>query len=181
MSQLNIPINEPVSSFVQTPAVIDEKGSVQEAAKMMKSSSTGSILVTKEGEPLGILTEWDILTRVVSEGKSVRDTKVGEVMSSPLEFIQSDAKVGEAISLMIKKGFRRLAVKKESKLLGIISLTQVVGNKRENVSTLPMIEPARGVQCPYCGSLLKNGEELSRHIDQVHIREELLHGIRGKW
>ena len=181
MSQLKIPVNEPVSSYVQTPQMIDENESVQKAAKVMKSASTGSILVSRNGEPTGILTEWDILTRVVSEGKDVQTTRVKDVMSSPLQFIQAEAKVGEAISLMIQKGFRRLAVKSGDKMLGIISLPQVVGNKREKISTVPLLEPPRGVHCPYCGSLLENRDALSRHIDQVHIREEILHGIRGKW
>lgn len=181
MSQLKIPIDEPITGYVQTPPMIDEKESVEQAAKMMTSASTGSILVLRNGEPAGILTEWDILTRVVSEGKDVKRTLVREVMSTPLEFIEAEKNVGQAISIMIQKGFRRLAVKSGNKILGIVSLTQVVGNKRENVSTLPIIESPRGVQCPYCGSLLENGEALSRHIDQIHIREELLHGIRGKW
>ncbi len=147
----------------------------------MKRANSGCVLVSKNGEPIGILTEWDILSRVVAEGLDVHATRVKAVMSSPLLFIQGDTKVGSAISLMTQKGFRRLAVKSGDKLIGFVSLTQVMGNRRESSSVLPMIEPPHGSMCPYCNSVLESGEALSKHIDQVHIRSELLHAAREKW
>ena len=88
-------------------------------------------------------------------------------------------KAGEAISLMVRNKYRRLVVKDGTRLLGIITLSQVVGNSREGSISLTMLEPSRGARCPYCGSILKDREDLSNHIDNVHIREEMLKGAHG--
>ena len=123
--------------------------------------------------------EWDILSRLVAQGKDASKTHVKEIMSSPLTFVSGETKVGDALTLMMRNGHRRLVVKDGHKLLGIIAMTQVIGNQKESSIPLAMLEPAKGVRCPYCGSILKDREALSNHVDTVHVREELLHGIHG--
>jgi len=179
LSEINIAINEPISKFVQNPVLVDADESVSHAAKLMVSSKSGSIVVTKNNEPVGIVTEWDVLSRVVAQGKDPAETKVKDIMSSPVLSVSGQMKTGEAISLMVRNKYRRLVVKDGSKLLGVITLSQVMGNSREGSISLPMLEPSKGARCPYCGSILKDREDLSNHIDNVHIREEMLKGAHG--
>jgi len=179
LSELNIAINEPVSKFVQSPILLDANESVNHAAKLMVERKSGSIVVTRNDEPIGIVTEWDVLSRVVAQGKDAAKTSLKDVMSSPVLSVSAQMKAGEAISLMVRNKYRRLVVKDGTRLLGIITLSQVVGNSREGSISLPMLEPAKGARCPYCGSILKDREDLSNHIDNVHIREEMLKGVHG--
>ena len=179
MSELNIAINEPVSKFVQSPILVDANESVKDAAKLMVDRKSGSIVVTRNDEPVGIVTEWDVLSRVVAQGKDAGKTAVKDVMSSPVLSISPHMKAGEAIALMVRNKYRRLVVKDGTRLLGVITLSQVVGNSREGSISLAMLEPSRGARCPYCGSILKDREDLSNHIDNVHVREEMLKGAHG--
>ncbi|MDA4112094.1 MAG: CBS domain-containing protein [Thaumarchaeota archaeon] len=179
LSEIKIDVAEHVSKFVQSPIQLTVNQSVKDAAKMMSDRKTGAAVVIQDSEPIGIITEWDILSRLVARGKDADRTTVKEIMSSPVTVVSSETTVGDAISLMMEKGHRRLAVKEGKKFLGIITLSQVVGNQKDRSIQLAMLEPSKGVRCPYCGSILKDREEMSNHIDRVHIREEVLQGIHG--
>jgi signal-transduction protein with cAMP-binding, CBS, and nucleotidyltransferase domain len=179
LSEIEINVNEPISKFIQNPIVVSATESVKKAAEQMLARGSGEVLVTQNNEVSGIVTEWDILSRVVAKGKSPGETKVADVMSSPVLSVDPSIKTGEAIRLMSKKKYRRLVVKEGNKLLGVVTLSQVVGSSRNNTITLPLLEPASGSRCPYCGSILKDRDELSSHIDRVHIREEMLRGAHG--
>jgi len=179
MSELEISTNDPVSSFVQKPIFVSANESVKNAAKLMSDQKTGSVIVKQGDDAIGIVTEWDVISRVVAAGKDPIKTTVREVMSSPVTFIDPNAKVSEAIRLMSKNKYRRLIVKDGNRVVGVITLSHVVGNSRQNTITLPLLEPSSGSRCPYCGSILKDREDLSKHIDPVHIREEMLRGAHG--
>jgi CBS domain-containing protein len=179
MSELKTNANDTVGKFVQVPILVPASQSVRNAAREMAERKTGSVVIVRGEEPIGILTEWDILTRVVAPGKDPNSTKVEEVMSKPLVMVDPNMKVSDAISLMVEKGFRRLGVKQGTKLSGIVTISMVIGNSKGSSIATPMIEPAKGARCPYCGSILKDRDELSRHIDDIHVREEVLHGIHN--
>ncbi|HZW56607.1 MAG TPA: CBS domain-containing protein [Nitrososphaerales archaeon] len=181
MSQLKIDLETQVAEYVQPAILVSADDSIEKTAKAMSSAKAECAVVTSANrDPIGIVTEWDILSRAVAQGKDVKTTHVREIMSSPLWTITPSTKVGEAMSLMLQKGFRRIVVKEGSRLMGIATLTQVIGSRREASIPIPLFEPARGSRCPYCGSVLKDRDELSSHIDEVHIREDILKGIRGK-
>jgi CBS domain-containing protein len=179
MSEIEIEINEPISKFVQMPIFAVANESVKNAAKMMSDRNLGAVIVTLNDEPLGIVTEWDIISRVVAQGKDPSKTSVKEVMSAPVASVPPTMLAGEAIALMSKNKYRRLLVKDGDRILGVITLSQVVGHSRQNTITMPLLEPASGARCPYCGSILKDRKDLSRHIDSVHVREELLGGLHS--
>ena len=180
MSELEVTINEPVSSFIQKPLFVGANESVKKAAKLMSDHKVGAVIVIQDDEEaVGIVTEWDIISRVVAQGRDPAKTTMREIMTSPVISIPSTTKTAEAISIMSKNKFRRLLVKEGNKPIGMITLSQVVGHSKANTITLPLLEPSSGARCPYCGSILKNREELSKHIDNVHIREEILHGAHG--
>jgi signal-transduction protein with cAMP-binding, CBS, and nucleotidyltransferase domain len=160
---------QPVSRFTQPPIIIDADASIIDAAKLMRDKRVGSIIVAeKTKEPVGILTEWDLLSRVVAEGKNITETRIREVMSSPLVKMSADSKVRDAIRLMTNRGIRRIAVVEDGMLVGTLTQSQIVGNRRRSSARLPIVEPIKGHQCPYCNSIFRLAGALSKHIDATH-------------
>ena len=101
---------------------IDANKTVIEAAALMSQNDVGDLVVMENNTPVGIVTERDFVRRVLSVGKST-NTRVSEVMSTPLRVIDPEAPIKEAARRMINKGIRRLAVIKDNKLVGIITAT----------------------------------------------------------
>lgn len=138
--------------------VIDGNRSVVEAAKLMVEKKRGSILVTREGEIVGILTERDILRKVVSKSLDAGSTKAKDVMTSPPVTIEEARPLGEAIDLMNRKGIRRMLVTDRGKIVGIFTLRDIVKHTRiclhcgkEIRSILESKEPEPYIECE-CGS-----------------------------
>jgi CBS domain-containing protein len=98
---------------------IESQETVLEAAKLMSQKEVGDLIVVDNEMPVGIVTERDFVRRIMARGKTL-DTKVSDVMSSPLVTISPDASVKEAARKMVKHRIRRLPVLKEHKLMGII-------------------------------------------------------------
>ncbi len=172
---------EPVSKYVRHGfIVLEESSRVEDAVRAMRENGYGSIVVTRDGKPVGMLTERDVLYRVVAEGKDPKNTRIGEVMTTPLVTVTPDTKVSEAIAMMSKKGIRRLVVMSGEKIMGIISLITLVGDSTRRAVLLPEIEMEEKVKCPYCGAVFGTVGELSRHIDRVHIGFGLLSDQRFK-
>ena len=101
---------------------IDSKKTVIEAAALMSQKDVGDLVVMENNTPVGIVTERDFVRRVLAVGKST-STRVSEVMSTPLRVIDPEAPIKEAARRMVSKGIRRLAVIKDNKLVGIITVT----------------------------------------------------------
>jgi CBS domain-containing protein len=105
---------------------VDENDTVLEAARLMAELDIGSLIVVRDGVPVGILTERDILSKVVAEERSAKSLKISEVMSSPVISVQADRTVSEALTLMGQKGIKHLVVKDGSDVVGMFSLANVV-------------------------------------------------------
>ena len=111
--------------MVKKVITIDEKASVKEAADMMNQFEIGSIITTRKGKPIGIITERDLLKRIVSEGRNAKKTIVKEIMSSPLVVISLDTDLEEAACLMFEKKIKKLPVTEKNRLVGVVSLTDI--------------------------------------------------------
>lgn len=173
-------LDEPLSGYVMKDFVkVFTSDSVANAAKAMKKANTGEAIVLRNSNPIGIITERDILYKVVAAGKDPSSTEVSTVMSSPVESIGSESKVGDAIAKMSKLGVRRLLVMKNERVEGIITQKRIVSG--QGSVELPELVSVRGIACPYCGAMLRDAEELSKHMDQFHLGEGLLQGDRRKW
>jgi CBS domain-containing protein len=98
---------------------IDSQKTVFEAAELMGQKEVGDVIVVDAEMPVGIVTERDIVRRVVARRRPV-DIKVSEIMSAPLITIGPDASLKEAARAMVNHRIRRLPVLKEHKLVGII-------------------------------------------------------------
>jgi CBS domain-containing protein len=101
---------------------IDVNRTVIEAAVLMSQNDVGDLVVMENNTPVGIMTERDVVRRVLAVGKST-STRVSEVMSTPLRVIDPEAPIKEAARRMVSKGIRRLAVIKDNQLVGIITVT----------------------------------------------------------
>lgn len=106
-------------------AVMDEVVSVKKAAEVMAQEGVSAIIVTVEGKAKGIVTERDILKRIVVEDKNAKKTKVKEIMSSPLVTIEPSTDLEEAARLMFEKKIKNLPVTHENRLIGLINLQDI--------------------------------------------------------
>jgi CBS domain-containing protein len=98
--------------------------SVWEAACVMTKDNIGSVLIIDNAAAMvGILTERDLMTRVLAKALNPQTTKVSEVMTHEPHCIGPDAKVSEAVLIMIERGFRHLPiVTPAGKILGVFSV-----------------------------------------------------------
>jgi CBS domain-containing protein len=102
---------------------LDKGLSVKSAIKLMVKKNIGSVVVTGDSssDPVGILTERDILKSIAYKRIRPEITKIEEIMSTPILSVEADATLGDAAQLMIKKNIRRLLVKEDNKYVGIIT------------------------------------------------------------
>jgi CBS domain-containing protein len=150
--------------------VLEESTSVAEAVKTMRRKGVSSVFVSRGGSLVGIVTERDILYRVVAESRGPFKTILRDVMSSPLVSIDGQATVRQAVSIMRQKGIRRLPVMDKGQAVGVVTLKAVVGNiPGQSIELAEVDVPAATVSCPYCGSHFEGKDDLSKHIDRLHI------------
>lgn len=113
---------------IMTEAPIDtiERGlTVEFAANVMKERARGSLVVVDSGKPVGIITERDLVRRVIAENKSTTATKVSDVMSEPLISVGPEATISAAAKVMYENSIRRLPVIEEGRLLGMLTATDL--------------------------------------------------------
>jgi signal-transduction protein with cAMP-binding, CBS, and nucleotidyltransferase domain len=109
-----------VSDIMSSPVLtVDESVSVRKAAEKMTQNNVGTIVVTKNREPIGIVTERDMLNRIVSKGRDPESTRIMEIVSKPLRFVDKDLSILEAMRVMRDSRIRRLLVKDKDQLVGI--------------------------------------------------------------
>lgn len=99
---------------------VDASEKVLKALQVMAEKGIGSVVIVKNGKPVGILTERDVAKKLVVN-KETLDKKVEDVMSKPLITVSPDTGIFEALQIMRKNNIRRLPVVKNGKLEGIIT------------------------------------------------------------
>jgi CBS domain-containing protein len=107
-------VRDPVSTVLLSTHVFD-------VAKIMVEQNVGAVVVARDNDPLGIITERDIIERVVLANKNIKEIVAQEIMTAPLLTIDSNRTVEEALSIMHKNHLRRLVVVKGEKLFGIVT------------------------------------------------------------
>jgi CBS domain-containing protein len=176
-------LDAPVSAFMSSSfAKVASTDSVAQAASTMKNAGETEAMVMSGSTFVGVVTERDILYRVVAAGTNPALVKVREVMSSPVETIDESSRVGDAIAKMSKLGIRRLGVTRKGRIVGMVTQkAMVTGNVGQNIP-LPELVAPRGFACPYCNMPTESKEELSKHIDRHHMGGlGLLQGNVTKW
>jgi CBS domain-containing protein len=111
--------------MIRDVITINENASVKHAADVMNQHEIGALIAVKKGKATGIITERDLLKRVIVEAKNAKKTMVRDIMSSPLEVISPSMELEEALRLMFAKGIKKLPVVEKNRLVGLISLTDI--------------------------------------------------------
>ena len=104
---------------------IDSSMTVNDAAKMMDDASIGAIVVLENGIAIGIITERDLVRRIIAKGKPL-STSVKAAMSSPLIVINPDDTVWELAQLMKTRKIHRVPAVKDSRLVGMVTTSDIV-------------------------------------------------------
>jgi signal-transduction protein with cAMP-binding, CBS, and nucleotidyltransferase domain len=127
-----------VKDVMSSPAVIvDESAPVNKVAQLMDKNDLGCIVVTSKGaKPIGIITERDLVVRVLAKNAKPDTIKAKKVMTSPLMTIEPDAMISEAAKRMSKLDIRRLGVIYKGQLVGIVSSKDVLGVMPELLETM---------------------------------------------
>src|SRR5579875_813900 len=157
---------------------VDTESYIKEVASLMKEKKVGSVIVKKDNNPIGIITERDVLYKVVAEGKDPSKVKAKEIMSSPLITVDKETDLEEVLKIFKEKGIRRLPVKEGDKIVGIITLRSIIGDLRSVEEVTKDFEKIQGYICAFCGSVFPTEKDLSKHIDRVHIGAGILEGRR---
>jgi CBS domain-containing protein len=118
---------------------IDVEKSVFEAAQLMAAKELGCLIVMDKALPVGIITERDIVRRIVAKRGSA-DLKVSEVMSKTLITVDPDTSLKEAARVMSTNKIRRLPVLKQDKLVGIVVSSDFVRNVGKKTTTEEILD-----------------------------------------
>ena len=125
--------------MVKDVVTIDDDVTVKEAVDVMNKFEIGCLIATRKGKAMGILTERDILKRIVAGGKDAVKTKVKEVMTSPLVVAEPNMDLGEAVKLMFQMKIKKLPVVDGKRLVGLVSLTDIARFQPQVISILKQL------------------------------------------
>lgn len=125
--------------MVKEVMTIDENSTVKEAAEVMNKFEIGCLIAVKKGKAMGIVTERDLLKRVVAESKDANETKVRDVMSSPLVVIEPSTDLEEAVKLMFQMKIKKLPVVDDKRLVGLVSLTDIARFQPQMIKILKQL------------------------------------------
>jgi len=119
---------------------VQPDASVFEALKLMADKNTGAVLVLVGGVVEGILSERDCVRRLELHGRNARDTKVKDIMTSKVLYVQASQSLEECVAIMIDKNIRHLPVFEDQELVGLISardaLKEMVDQQKFVISQL---------------------------------------------
>ncbi|MFH1721998.1 MAG: CBS domain-containing protein [Candidatus Altiarchaeota archaeon] len=122
---------------------IDGQISVRQAAEHMAARDIGGILVESAGVIMGVITERDLLKKVVAKGLDPEKTKAEEIMTLPLITVTADYTVDDVIYLMSTLKIRRVVVEEEGKAVGVVSARDIIQSKLSEMPKYSELEKAQ--------------------------------------
>ena len=163
-----------VKDVMSSPVVTtDEEAPSNNIANIMAENNLGCIIVTnKDGKPLGIITQRDLVTRVMTKNRKPAEVKAKEIMTAPLAIIEPEATISDAARRMSRLDIRRLGVIYKGDLIGLISSKDILSVMPELLETIqerarletaggpiePEETPLSGY-CDRCGSYAEDLKE----------------------
>jgi CBS domain-containing protein len=112
--------------MVKDIITVEAEETAKKAAELMDKHNIGCLIVINFGNPIGIVTERDMLKKVVLERRDPGRVKVGNIMSAPLITSHPQADIRDAVRLMNERRIKKLPVIENGALIGLVSLTDVM-------------------------------------------------------
>lgn len=109
---------------------VDSRLTISEIAKLMEKVNTGSVVVEEKGKHLGLITERDLIRKIISAEKNPSLVRAKEIMNAPLLTINANEDVENASRMMSEKNIRRLLVEENGKIIGKITQRGISNNIR---------------------------------------------------
>jgi len=119
---------------------LDENTSARDAARIMNREGIGCLIAVHCGEVVGILTERDLLKRIVEECRDPEQTKVSEIMTKEVVVGSPDLQIVEATRLMFENRIKKLPIVDKNGLVGLITLTDIARATSVDDKTIRLIE-----------------------------------------
>lgn len=164
-----------VKDIMSSPLTVDLNKTVKAAGVLMRKNRIGSLIVTKSKKPVGILTDSDIIKKVVAKDIKPSKLKVKDTMSSPLVIISPAETMLDATRKMKKNNIKRLPVVSNGKLVGVITLSDIAKTSPEMTDLLEYRLKMR--QAP-----AEITEKFTSGIcDSCGVYFEHLENANGKW
>lgn len=98
---------------------------IEDAARLLTKTENGCLIIVKNGVPIGILTELDVVRHIKSPKKNLKQ-QVGSIMSSPITFMTPNTKLDEALKMIDTKRFRKYPVVENNRLVGLVTKNDIV-------------------------------------------------------
>ena len=112
--------------MVERVITVEADATVRDAAKLMNKHDIGCLVVVEKGRPIGIVTERDMLKRVLAEYEELKNINVQEIMSRPLTVGKPGMEIESAAKIMFVKKIKKLPIVEKGKLLGLVTLTDLL-------------------------------------------------------
>ena len=112
--------------MVENVVTIKPNDTIKKAAELMNLHGISSLIVTDSGKPVGIITERDMLSRVLNKPTPVTETKAVDIMSKPVITASPNMRAGDAAKLMIEHNIKKLPIVENGRLVGLVSLTDLL-------------------------------------------------------
>lgn len=127
---------------------INSNKSVRFAAGLMERLNISSLIVLHKDEISGIVTERDMMTRVICCSQNPKSTKVLDIMSSPVIVVSPSTSLEEAVGIMLRNNIKKLPVVSAKGLVGMLSLTDVARIQPHLIQTLNEVLQIEAQQAP---------------------------------
>lgn len=126
--------------MVKNVFTVDVNHTAKHAAKIMNRCEIGSLIVLENGAVAGIVTERDMLRKIIDRGRDPEKTMVREIMSRPVIVVSPETPLEEAVLLMVKYKIKKLPVMEringEERLVGLVTLTDIARFQPKLIETL---------------------------------------------
>jgi CBS domain-containing protein len=112
--------------MVENVIIAKPSDSIGQVAELMNKNEIGCVIIVDNGKPVGVVTERDLIRRVVCSSKDSRKERVSAIMSKPLIEASPEMPAGDAAKLMLERNIKKLPIVENGKLLGLVTLTDLI-------------------------------------------------------
>lgn len=115
------------------PKTVTSKDSLIDVARIMRDQGTGVVPVVDGKKILGLVTDRDIVVRVIADGKDIKTVRVNDVMTKQVRTVNEDASVSEVLDMMSSAQIRRVpVVNRNNELVGIVSMKDIAVDAKQD-------------------------------------------------